>query len=52
MKLTKPFIGIKAFLIVLLTMPLGYAEMIIMEKSFSHDYIYQAALIPDYAIEF
>ena len=41
----KPFIGIVAFLIVLLTMPLGHAAMIIMEKSFGHEYIYQAAIV-------
>ena len=40
----KPLIGILAFLIVLLTMPLGHAAMIIMEKSFGHEYIYHAAL--------
>jgi len=41
----KPLIGILAFLIVLLTMPLGHAAMIIMEKSFGHEYIYHAAVI-------
>ena len=41
----KPFIGILAFLIVLLTMPLGHAAMIIMEKYFGHEYIYQAAVM-------
>lgn len=41
----KPLIGILAFLIVLLTMPLGHAAMIIMERSFGHEYIYHAALI-------
>ena len=45
MKNTKPFTGIIAFLIVLFTMPLGHAAMILMEKSFGHNYIYQAALI-------
>jgi len=45
MKITKPFIGIIAFLIVLFTMPLGHAAMIIMEKGFGQNYIYQAALI-------
>ena len=44
MKLTKPFVGIVAFLIVLFTMPLGHAAMIIMEKSFGHEYVYQAAI--------
>ena len=41
----KPFIGILAFIIVLFTMPLGHAAMIIMEKSFGHQYIYHAAVI-------
>ena len=45
LKPKKPFIGIVAFLIVLFTMPLGHAAMIIMEKSFGHNFIYQAALI-------
>ncbi len=45
MKINKPIIGIIAFLIVLFTMPLGHAAMIIMEKSFGHEYIYQAAVI-------
>ena len=45
MKITKPFIGIIAFLIVLFTMPLGHAAMILMEKGFGHNFIYQAALI-------
>jgi len=45
MKIEKPLIGIIAFLIVLFTMPLGHAAMIIMEKSFGHEYIYQAAVI-------
>lgn len=45
MKITKPFTGITAFIVVLFTMPLGHAAMIIMEKSFGHDYIYIAALI-------
>ena len=41
----KPFIGILSFLIVLLTMPLGHAAMILMEKGFGHEYIYHAAVI-------
>ncbi len=45
MKITKPFTGIIAFIIVLFTMPLGHAAMILMEKGFGHEYIYQAALI-------
>jgi hypothetical protein len=45
MKITKPLVGIIAFLIVLFTMPLGHAAMIIMEKVFGHEYIYHAAVI-------
>ena len=45
LKLKKPFTGIVSFLIVLFTMPLGHAAMIIMEKSFGHNFIYQAAII-------
>lgn len=45
MKITKPFTGIFAFLIVLFTMPLGHAAMIIMEKLFGHKYVFSAALI-------
>ena len=45
MKITNPFIGILAFLIVLFTMPLGHAAMIIMENIFGHEYVFWAALI-------
>ena len=45
MKVTKPFIGILAFLIVLFTMPLGHAAMIIMEKIFGYEYVFLAAFI-------
>ncbi len=45
MKITKPFTGIFAFLIILFTMPLGHAAMIIMEKLFGHKYVFPAALI-------
>ncbi|MEA3495737.1 MAG: hypothetical protein U9R42_06850 [Bacteroidota bacterium] len=45
MKVTKPFIGISAFLIVLFTMPLGHAVMIIMEKVFGHEYVFLAAFL-------
>lgn len=45
MRITKPFTGILAFLIVLLTMPLGHAVMILMEKGFGHEYVYQAAIL-------
>jgi len=41
----KPITGIVAFLIVLFTMPLGHAAMILMEKGFGHEHIYQAAVI-------
>ncbi len=44
MKIGKPFIGIIAFAIVLLTMPLGHALMILMEKTLGHEYVFQAAL--------
>ncbi|MBE9483936.1 MAG: hypothetical protein IMY74_03760 [Bacteroidetes bacterium] len=45
MYIKKPFVGILAFVIVLLTMPLGHAAMIIMEKTFGREYIYHAAII-------
>lgn len=45
MKITKPFIGILAFIIVLFTMPLGHAAMIIMEDIFGHEYVFWAALM-------
>ncbi len=45
MKLTNPFIGIIAFIIVLFTMPLGHAAMILMEIGFGHEHVYLAALI-------
>ena len=37
MYIKKPFVGILAFVIVLLTMPLGHAAMIIMEKTFGRE---------------
>ncbi len=40
----KAFVGIIAFLIVLLTMPLGHALMIVMEKTFGHEHLFQVAL--------
>ncbi len=40
----KPLVGIIAFLIVLLTMPLGHAAMITMENFFGSEYIYHAAV--------
>jgi hypothetical protein len=45
MKKNKSIVGIVAFLIVLLTMPLGHAAMIIMEIIFGHAYIFHAAVI-------
>jgi len=45
MKLSKPFIGILAFMTVLLTMPLGHALMICMELVFGHSYQYTAAVL-------
>lgn len=45
MKITKPFIGILAFLIVLFTMPIGHAVMIIMEKIFGYEYVFLVAFI-------
>lgn len=45
MSIKKPVIGILAFFIVLLTMPLGHAAMILMEKAFGYQYIYHAAII-------
>ena len=45
MYIKKPFVGILAFVTVLLTMPLGHAAMIIMEKTFGREYIYHAAII-------
>ena len=39
----KPFIGILAFFIILLTMPLGHALMIITEHVFGKGYVFQAA---------
>lgn len=45
MKLKKPFSGIVAFIIVLLTMPLGHALMILMENTFGHEHVYLVAII-------
>ncbi len=44
MKLKKPFVGIIAFAIVLLTMPLGHALMIIMEKTLGKSHLFASAL--------
>jgi len=43
MKIAKPFTGIIAFAIVLITMPLGHAVMILMDTIFGHDHLYFAA---------
>ncbi len=45
MNIKKPFVGIIAFMIVLMTMPLGHALMIVMENIFGHSHIYLAAMI-------
>ncbi|MCK5134626.1 MAG: hypothetical protein KAR19_02465 [Bacteroidales bacterium] len=45
MKPKKPFTGILAFILVLLTMPLGHAAMILMEKFFGEQYVILAALL-------
>lgn len=43
MKIKAPFIGILAFIIVLLTMPLGHVLMIVMEKILGHNHLFQLA---------
>ncbi|MDP2721157.1 MAG: hypothetical protein Q8O72_00250 [Bacteroidales bacterium] len=43
MKIAKPFTGILAFIVVLITMPLGHATMIAMDALLGHQYIYLAA---------
>ncbi len=45
LKLKKPFPGIIAFVIVLLTMPLGHAAVILMEMIFGDMHKYHAALL-------
>jgi hypothetical protein len=45
MKFKKPFIGIIAFLLVLLTMPLGHAAVILLELAFGSAYQFHAALL-------
>lgn len=44
MKIKRPFIGILAFVVVLLTMPLGHVLMIVMEKVLGHSWVFHAAL--------
>lgn len=43
MKIRKPFVGMIAFIIVLLTMPLGHTVMILMEELLGHEYVFFAA---------
>lgn len=49
MKYLKRFTGLLAFLTVLLTMPLGHALMIVMEKTFGHGHVYLAAFLLGFA---
>jgi uncharacterized membrane-anchored protein len=44
MKINKPLTGILAFLLILLTMPLGHAAMILMEKGLGSSYVMHAAV--------
>ncbi len=44
MKITKPFIGIIAFVLVLLTMPIGHGLMILMEKYLGHAHVFETAM--------
>ncbi len=44
MKITKPFIGIIAFVLVLLTMPIGHGLMVLMEKYLGHAHVFEAAM--------
>ncbi len=43
--LKKPFVGILAFIVVLLSMPLGHAVMILMESIFGQNHQYTAAIL-------
>lgn len=45
MSIKKPFIGILAFIIILLTMPLGHALMILTEYFFGEVHVYTAAFV-------
>ena len=45
MKMKKPFAGITAFVMVLLTMPLGHAAMILMEKGLGLENVYFTAVL-------
>lgn len=49
MKNLTRFTGLLGFLTVLLTMPLGHALMIIMEKTFGHEHVYLAAFLLGFA---
>lgn len=42
-KLKKPFVGILAFVTVLIMMPLGHAAMITMENVFGHEHVFLVA---------
>ncbi len=45
MTIKKPFVGIIAFTVVLMTMPLGHGAMIVMQKVLGHSYVYHAAIV-------
>ncbi len=45
MRLSKPFVGLLSFFIVLFTMPLGHAAMILMEKFLGRSYLYHSAIL-------
>lgn len=49
MKLKPPFTGILSFILVLLTMPLGHAAMILMEKFCGEQYVILAAFLLGFA---
>lgn len=49
MKHLKKVTGLLGFLTVLLTMPLGHALMIVMEKTFGHEHVYLAAFLLGFA---
>ncbi len=44
MKIKQPYVGIIAFITVLMTMPLGHGFMIVMEKTLGKSYLYPSAL--------
>ncbi|RXK83043.1 hypothetical protein [Filimonas effusa] len=49
MKYLKKLTGLLAFLVVLLTMPLGHALMIVMEKTLGHTHVFTAAFLLGFA---